>query len=55
MISEQPTELEKQRLDRIKYQILLVERDNLRTHAYNTEQMVEKIRKIIEVEVNKCY
>jgi hypothetical protein len=47
--------LDKKRLDRIKYNILFAERENLRTRSDNPEQMVEKLRRIIEEEVKKCY
>lgn len=47
--------LEKKRLDRIKYYVLQAERDNLRARTDTFDQMVEKLRKIIEEEVRKCY
>lgn len=46
---------EKTRLDRIKYHLLRLERENLRTRSQTFDDMVEKLRKMIEEEVKKCY
>lgn len=50
-----PPEIDKRRLDRIKVRILTAEQDNLRTRADSPDQMVDKLRKIIEEEVKKCF
>jgi len=48
-------EIDERRLDRIKVRILTAERDNLRTREESSEKMVEKLRKIVEEEVKKCF
>lgn len=35
--------------------ILAAEKENLKTKHYNRSQMAEKIKKMIEEEVRKCY
>jgi len=50
-----PLEIDKRRLDRIKVRILTAEQDNLRTRADSFDQMADKLRKIIEEEVKKCF
>lgn len=47
--------LEEKKLTRLKLDILMLERDNLRTREFTNEEMIEKIRKMIEEEVMKCY
>lgn len=47
--------LDKKKLDRIKYYILKAEKENLRTRSDTNDQMIDKVRKIIEEEVKKCY
>lgn len=47
--------LDEKKLNRLKLSILTLERDNLRTRDSTNEEMVEKIRKMIEEEVKKCY
>lgn len=47
--------LDEKKLNRLKYSILALERDNLKTREKTNEEMIEKIRKLIEEEVNKCY
>ena len=47
--------VEKKRLDRIKLNILKAEKENISDRACNAEQMVDRLRKIIEEEVNKCF
>ncbi len=42
--------LDGQKLTRMKWMILKEVKDNLATRTYRTEQMVERIRKIIEKE-----
>lgn len=48
-------EIDKAKLNRLKFRILLAERENLKTRAETKSEMIEKIRKMIEEEVNKCY
>jgi len=48
-------DLDETKLKRLKYNIFLLERENLRTRELNSDQMVEKIRKLIIEEVDKCY
>ncbi|WP_165418303.1 hypothetical protein [Cohnella kolymensis] len=48
-------DIDKKKLDRLKFYILKAERENLRTRQDTNEQMVEKVRKLIEEEVKKCY
>ncbi len=48
-------ELDLAKLKRLKLNIFLLERENLRTREFNNDQMVEKIRKLIIEEVDKCY
>ena len=43
------------KINRLKLKILMLERDNLKTREYTNDQMVEKIRKMIEEEVKRCY
>jgi hypothetical protein len=47
--------LDEKKLNRLKLDILTLERDNLRTRELTNDEMVEKIRKLIEEEVMKCY
>ncbi len=47
--------LDEKKLNRLKYGILALERDNLKTREKTNEEMIERIRKLIEEEVNKCY
>lgn len=49
------TDLDETKLKRLKYQIFFIERENLKTRELNNDQMVEKIRKLIKEEVDKCY
>lgn len=55
MTYETSHDLQKKVLDRIKYNILLAENENLRTRSKTFDDMVDQIRKIIEEEVKKCY
>lgn len=49
-------ELDEKKLRRLQNYIYLLERDNLkRKPPMNDGEMVDKIRKIIEEEVKKCY
>lgn len=45
-------ELDTVRLNRMKWLILAEEKQNLKTRAYTSDQMVDRIRKIIEREAN---
>lgn len=47
--------LDERKINRLKLDILRLERDNLKTREYSNDEMVEKIRKLIEEEVKKCY
>jgi len=47
--------LQKQVLNSIQYVIVFSENENLRTRSQTFDEMVEKIRKMIEEEVKKCY
>lgn len=47
--------LDQKKLNRIKFRIFTAERENIKTRAETEAEMVEKIRKIIEDEVRKCY
>ena len=49
------TAVEKKRLDRIKLGILKAEKENLNDRSCTADQMVDRLRKIIEEEVNKCF
>lgn len=47
--------LDNDKLNKIKYLVLKAEQENLRTRTLNNREMTEKIRRIIEEEVRKCY
>jgi hypothetical protein len=47
--------LNETKINRLKLSILQLERDNLNTREYTDDEMVDKIRKLIEEEVKKCY
>jgi len=47
--------LDEKKLNRIKLNILKEEKENQKTHTLSEGKMVDKIRKIIEEEVKKCY
>lgn len=47
--------LDEKKINRLKFDILHLERENLKTREYTNEEMVDKIRKLIEEEVKKCY
>ena len=49
------TEISTQRLNAMKYKILLEEQKNLKTREKNTDEMVETIRRIIMDEAKKNY
>lgn len=48
-------ETQEKRLNAMKYKILKVEQENLKTREKTTEQMVETIRRIITDEIKKNY
>jgi len=54
-IDEPEAGLDQKKLNRIKFRILTAERENIKTRAETEGEMIEKIRKIIEDEVRKCY
>ena len=47
--------LDEKKINRLKLEILKLERENLKTREYTFGEMVDKIRKLIEEEVKKCY
>ena len=47
--------LAKTKFNRLMFKILKLDRDNLNTREYTNTEMVERIRKMIEEEVKKCY
>lgn len=53
MSNEQDTR--EKRLNAMKYKILKVEQENLKTREKTTDQMVETIRRIINDEAKKNY
>lgn len=55
MKSDSDVDLDQKTLDRLKFRILQLERENLRAREYGNREMVDKIRKLIEEEVRKCY
>ena len=48
-------DVQEKRLNAMKYKILKVEQENLKTREKTTEQMVETIRRIISDEAKKNY
>lgn len=46
--------IDEKKLRRLQYEIYTMERTNLKKNPPNTD-MVERIRKLIEEEVKKCY
>ncbi|MGI6162739.1 MAG: hypothetical protein ACOYEQ_02275 [Bacillota bacterium] len=50
-----PEALDETKLNRLKIRILSLERDNLKTREFGYDDMVNRIRKLIEEEVKKCY
>ena len=52
---ERPMTLDEKKINRLKLEILQLERENLKTREYTFGEMVDKIRKLIEEEVKKCY
>lgn len=55
MISNTEININEKKLNRMKFNILKVERENLKTRERTNEEMVETIRKIIQDEVKKNY
>ena len=49
------TNVQEKRLNAMKYKILKLEQENLKTREKTTEQMVERIRQIILDESKKNY
>lgn len=45
-----PDKLDETKLNRMKYKIIWAEKENLTTGRYSFDEMVERIRKIIEKE-----
>lgn len=52
---EAPQDVNDRRLNTMKYKILKVEQENLKTREKTTDQMVETIRRIITDEARKNY
>ena len=48
-------ETQEKRLNAMKYKILMVEQENLKTREKTSEQMVDTIRRIITDEAKKNY
>lgn len=57
MISDSTTEIniDQKKLNKMKLNILKIERDNLKTREKSNDEMVESIRKIISDEIKKNY
>lgn len=55
LYEKQEAVLDEKKLNRIKLRILNEEKENQKTHTQTEGQMVDKLRKIIEEEVRKCY
>ncbi|MBP7174627.1 MAG: hypothetical protein KBA53_00220 [Thermoclostridium sp.] len=53
--NETEMKLDEKKLSRIKFRIFNAERENIKTRAETEGEMIDKIRKIIEEEVRKCY
>lgn len=47
--------LDEKKLNRMKVRILSIERENLKTRIDTEGEMIDKVRKIIEEEVKKCF
>jgi len=48
-------EVDKDKAKALLKKILALEQENLKTKHFNNEQMVEKIKKMIEEEIRKCF
>jgi hypothetical protein len=48
-------ELDEKKLNRMKFNIIILERDNVKNREKTQEEMVESIRKIIALELKKNY
>jgi hypothetical protein len=55
MINESGFQIDEKRLNRMKLKILGAERENIKTRVESEQDMIEKVKKIIEEEVKKCY
>lgn len=55
MYDENNERINTKKLGLMKLKILLMEKENLKTHEKTNEQMVEQIRKIIQEEAKKNY
>lgn len=47
--------LDEKKLKRMKYQIIEIEKENSISKKRKKDEMTEEIRKIIEIEVKRCY
>lgn len=54
MSKAEGVEIDKQRVKKILYRLILLERTNIKTKQYNETEMVKQIKKIIEEEV-QCF
>ncbi|SJZ77802.1 hypothetical protein [Selenihalanaerobacter shriftii] len=48
-------DIDKKKATNLIKKILKIEKENLKTKKYNRSQMSDKIKKMIEEEVRKCY
>lgn len=48
-------EIDKVKANALVKKILSAEQENLRTKRFNKDQMVERLKKMIEEEVKKCF
>ena len=54
-IQDEEINIDENKLQRLKVNLVMLERENLKTKELKYGEMVDKIRKAIEEEVNKCY
>lgn len=54
-MSDEPDIVQEKRINAMKFKILKVEQENLKTREKTNEQMVETIRRIINDEAKKNY
>lgn len=54
MENENNIQIDKTKVKRIIYKLILMEKDNLKTKKYNEAEMIKRIKKAIEEEV-ECY
>ncbi len=54
MENENNIQIDKTKVKRIIYKLILMEKDNLKTKKYNEAEMIKRIKKAIEEEI-ECY